>query len=363
MWYRLKTDNQIYTASELIGLHLDSNALVKIVGRTPSWCHYNDDMVQRQLNADVGYAIGDDGVIHKKNGGASNDAEITDKIDQYDIGWKLWTNKEYTESLKWFLKSAYQGYAPGENMVGCQYHAGNGVDRNYAEAFKWWAKAAAQHDYCGMSNLAMCYYYGLGVQVDFRNALELYLKVPEETLNIDNLKNIAAIYEEGKTGTPDFPKALKWFRKAAARGDVDANNDVSRLENLNSIMNSNNSTGEKYYKIAQLYYKQGCSTYDYWMSIAAANGSDDAHLFIKNRKIAIKKRKIEKKIEREGFGCGAFIVAILLSPIIFFIIWIAYVSNSYFILIFFLVLFAYFIVVLIYPFIRNLYWHNKSVGK
>ena len=147
MWYRLKTDNQIYTASELIGLHLDSNALVKIVGRTPSWCHYNDDIVQRQLNADVGYAIGDDGVIHKKNGGASNDAEITDKIDQYDIGWKLWTNKEYTESLKWFLKSAYQGYAPGENMVGCQYHAGNGVDRNYAEAFKWWAKAAAQHDF------------------------------------------------------------------------------------------------------------------------------------------------------------------------------------------------------------------------
>ena len=72
MWYRLKTDNKIYSASELTGLHLDSMALVKIVGRTPSWCHYNDDMVQRLLNADVGYTFGDDGVIHKEDGGTSN---------------------------------------------------------------------------------------------------------------------------------------------------------------------------------------------------------------------------------------------------------------------------------------------------
>lgn len=117
MWYRLKTDNQIYTASELIGLHLDSNVLVKIVGRTPSWCHYNDDMFQRQLNADIGYAIGDDGVIHKKNGGASNDAEITDKIDQYDIGWKLYNEKKYVVSLKWFLRSASQEYSPSKDMI------------------------------------------------------------------------------------------------------------------------------------------------------------------------------------------------------------------------------------------------------
>ena len=53
MWYRLKNDNQIYTSSELIGLHLDSIALVKIVGRTSSWCHYNDDMFQQQLNAEL----------------------------------------------------------------------------------------------------------------------------------------------------------------------------------------------------------------------------------------------------------------------------------------------------------------------
>ena len=361
MWYRLKKDNQIYTASELIGLHLDSIALVKIVGRTPSWCHYNDDIVQRQLNADIGYAIGDDGVIHKKNGGASNDAEITDKIDQYDIGWKLWNNKEYTESLKWFLKSAYQGYAPGENMVGCQYHAGNGVDRNYAEALKWWAKAAAQHDNCGMSNLAMCYNHGIGVKTDFRKALELYLKVQEGTLSIYNIKDIATIYEEGKAGSPDFSNALKWYSKAAARGDVDANNDVSRLENLNSIMNSNNSTGEKYYKIAQLYYTQGCSTYDYWIHKAVANGSDDAQQFIKNRKIAIKKRKIEKKFEHED-GCGRVIGAIICLPIIIFGNWVAYVLRA---IIFFPILFlifdAFWFGYLVYPYIRYLYWHNKSV--
>ena len=282
MWYRLKTDNQIYTASELIRLHLDSNALVKIVGRTPSWCNYNDDMFQRQLNADVGYAIGDDGVIHKKNGGASNDAEITDKIDQYDIGWKLWTNKEYTESLKWFLKSAYQGYAPGENMVGCQYHAGNGVDRNYAEAFKWWAKAAAQKDNSGIANLAMCYNDGIGVQVDFRKALELYLKVQEGTLSIYNIKDIATIYEEGKAGPPDFANALKWYRKAAARGDVDANNDVSRLENLNSIMNSTYTEGEKYYLFSQVYDKKSrCN--DFWLHKAASKGHKEAKLTIRKR--------------------------------------------------------------------------------
>ena len=117
MWYRLKTDNKIYTASELTGLHLDSIALVKIVGRTPSWCHYNDDMFQRQLNADIGYAIGDDGVIHKENGLSNNDAEITDKIDQYDIGLKLYNEKKYVVSLKWFLRSASQEYSPSKDMI------------------------------------------------------------------------------------------------------------------------------------------------------------------------------------------------------------------------------------------------------
>ena len=118
MWYRLKTDNKIYSASELTGLHLDSMALVKIVGRTPSWCHYNDDMVQRLLNADVGYTFGDDGVIHKEDGGTSNnDAEITDKIDQYDIGLKLYNEKKYVVSLKWFLRSASQEYSPSKDMI------------------------------------------------------------------------------------------------------------------------------------------------------------------------------------------------------------------------------------------------------
>lgn len=296
MWYRLKTDNQIYTASELIGLHLDSIALVKIVGRTPSWCHYNEDVVQRQLNADVGYAIGDDGVIHKKNGGASNDAEIRDKIDQYDIGWKLWTNKEYTESLKWFLKSAYQGYAPGENMVGCQYHVGNGVDRNYAEAFKWWAKAAAQKDNCGIVNLAMCYNDGIGVQVDFRKALELYLKVPDETLNIDNLKNIAGIYEEGKTGTPDFPKALIWFRKAAARGDVNANTRILLLTKISLILNTSIPLGEKYYKIAEIYDKNGIDHLSfYWYQQSAKEGNANG-MFIYSFTLTEKKNEFNNGI-------------------------------------------------------------------
>ena len=117
MWYRLKTDNKIYSASELTGLHLDSMALVKIVGRTPSWCHYNDDIVQRLLNADVGYTFGDDGVIHKENGLSNNDAEITDKIDQYDIGLKLYKEKKYVVSLKWFLRSASQEYSPSKDMI------------------------------------------------------------------------------------------------------------------------------------------------------------------------------------------------------------------------------------------------------
>ena len=345
MWYRLKADNQIYTASELFGLHLDSKALVKIVGRTPSWCHYNDDMVQRQLNADVGYAIGDDGVIHKKNGGAANDAEIKDKIDQYDIGWKLWTNKEYIESLKWFLKSAYQGYAPGENMVGCQYYAGNGVDRNYAEAFKWWAKAAAQHDNFGMSNLAMCYNHGIGVQTDFRKALELYLKVPDETLNIDNLKNIAAIYEEGKTGTPDFFNALKWYRKAAARGDVDANNDVSRLDKLYSIMNSAYTEGEKYYLFSQVYDKDSrCN--DFWLQKAVSKGHKEAKLTIRKR-----------AAHDQGNDCLLNLLVILCIPFIVVVDWFAFYSWDGFTIIIALVNLYY--IYGVCKAVNNIYWYFK----
>jgi TPR repeat protein len=46
------------------------------------------------------------------------------------------------EALKWFRKSADQGYASAQYALGCIYANGDGVTIDPVEAAKWFRKAA-----------------------------------------------------------------------------------------------------------------------------------------------------------------------------------------------------------------------------
>ncbi len=54
--------------------------------------------------------------------------------------------KDLSEAVRWYRKSAEQGYDKAQYNLAKMYEMGMGVPRNYAQALKWYHKAAAQGD-------------------------------------------------------------------------------------------------------------------------------------------------------------------------------------------------------------------------
>ena len=50
--------------------------------------------------------------------------------------------KNDKEATKWFLKAAYQNYAPAKVFLGIHYANGQGVAKNVVEAYSWLNLAA-----------------------------------------------------------------------------------------------------------------------------------------------------------------------------------------------------------------------------
>ncbi|MEZ3524793.1 MAG: sel1 repeat family protein, partial [Muribaculaceae bacterium] len=50
-----------------------------------------------------------------------------------------------SEAVRWYRKSAEQGFARGQYNLGHMYENGRGVGQNVEEAVRWYRKAAAQN--------------------------------------------------------------------------------------------------------------------------------------------------------------------------------------------------------------------------
>jgi TPR repeat protein len=69
--------------------------------------------------------------------------------------------------MKWYLKSAEQGYVNAQYNLGVKYANGEGVPEDDAEAVKWYRRAAEQGSAPAQSNLGALYYDGKGVPQDY----------------------------------------------------------------------------------------------------------------------------------------------------------------------------------------------------
>ncbi len=68
----------------------------------------------------------------------------TDAEDQYELGYKYFSDKNYAEALKWYTLSAEQGLAQAQFNLGLMYENGLSVQKDVNEARKWYQKSAAQ---------------------------------------------------------------------------------------------------------------------------------------------------------------------------------------------------------------------------
>jgi hypothetical protein len=126
------------------------------------------------------------------------DADKGDAQDQvYVAVWYLTGANGYakdpSEAAKWLLKSASQGNAEGENMLGQLYASGNGVDKDLNQAVAWFQKAADQGEPHACTNLGRAYEKGLGgLPQDTAQAIEWYRKAGDEPHAKDALARLGA---------------------------------------------------------------------------------------------------------------------------------------------------------------------------
>jgi uncharacterized protein len=78
--------------------------------------------------------------------------------------------QNYTEAMKWIRKSADQGAAKDQYLMGSFYRRGLGVLQSDVEAVKWYRRAADQGDVDGQLSMGEMYFNGNGVPQDYVQA-------------------------------------------------------------------------------------------------------------------------------------------------------------------------------------------------
>ena len=137
------------------------------------------------------------------------------------IGGICIEDKNYKEALKWFKKSAEQGNAYGQCMLGAMYYKGEEVEQDYKEALKWFKKSAEQGNAYGQWLLGTMYASGEGVEQDYTEALK-WLKKSAEQGDADAQCVLGTMYASGEGVEQNYTEALKWLKKSAEQGNADA---------------------------------------------------------------------------------------------------------------------------------------------
>ncbi len=76
--------------------------------------------------------------------------------EMYNKALECQREKDHSQAVQWYLKSAAQGYAMAQYNLGVCYDEGKGVERNREEAVIWWIIAAYQ---CGILDFSQARYW------------------------------------------------------------------------------------------------------------------------------------------------------------------------------------------------------------
>ena len=142
----------------------------------------------------------------------------------YEYG--LGPPRSYAEAMKWYRKSAAQGNAHAQFILGGRYAEGRVVAQDYGESFKWSHDAAVQGHPLAQFNLAAHYLDGKGVPQDDREAFRWYEKSAQQ--GFARAKNrLGWMYTEGRVdGSQDHEEAFRWYLEAAEQGLAIAQHNV-----------------------------------------------------------------------------------------------------------------------------------------
>ena len=133
-----------------------------------------------------------------------------------ELGFEHYTNKNYSEAFRFFLKAAKDGSLTAMEKLGELHAVGyesSGIERDNNKAFEWYLKAAEGGNTLAMFQVGSIYDFGKGVKIDYKKALEWYLKAAEDGI-IPSMEAIGYIYSRGLGVAKDEKKANEWYKKA-----------------------------------------------------------------------------------------------------------------------------------------------------
>lgn len=126
----------------------------------------------------------------------------------------LFKEKDETEAVKWYRKSAEQGYAIAQVDLAKCYTEGKGVTSNYEEAARWYRKAAEQKHAKAQFELGRCYAHGNGVPCNAEEAVKWYSKAADQGIS-DAQFALSKCYYKGVGVAKDRVLATKLFLTGA----------------------------------------------------------------------------------------------------------------------------------------------------
>ena len=160
------------------------------------------------------------------------------------------------DSVNSIVLKARTGDADAQNIVGNWYYTGTYVGKgvSYDDAVQWWLRAAKQGQPLAIGNLGVCYQLGHGVAPDSIRAMKLYDRAIElgNTQLLDqnialadrgepvfNTVYVALCYQNGvgKELKKDRDAAIRYFTSAATRNSVDAQRELGLMH-----LNANNGS-------------------------------------------------------------------------------------------------------------------------
>lgn len=151
---------------------------------------------------------------------------------QYELAYKyiiFWTGPldNVAEGVLWCQRSALNGFAKAQKMLGDYYRRGQyGIKQDLERAFNLYQKAAEGGNADGYLALAGMYKKGEYVEVDYQEALRLYTIAeeisgngPDQTTAINAANGLAEMYLHGLGTAPNGTQAALYYIDNAQRGD------------------------------------------------------------------------------------------------------------------------------------------------
>ena len=128
--------------------------------------------------------------------------------------------KNESTAVNWFEKSANNGCNEAKAILGKCYIEGTGVVADTTKATPLLLDAANNNDVLAQFYLANVYLY----YTPKKNAKKAvyWLKKAATKGNVDAQYNLAICYENGVGTKKDYTQAAKWYNKAVAQGHTDA---------------------------------------------------------------------------------------------------------------------------------------------